>query len=127
MIPLLAAATPVTFVQTADAARSRHFYAETLALPLGPQDAFATVYDLGGTILRVTEIAGFTAGPHPVLGWKVDDIAGAVTALTASGVTFTIYPGVGQDALSIWTAPGGGAKVAWFNDPDGNVLSLTQS
>jgi catechol 2,3-dioxygenase-like lactoylglutathione lyase family enzyme len=123
----LAAATPVTFIITADAARSRAFYAETLALRLGPQDAFATVYDLAGTILRVTEVKDFTAGPHPVLGWKVADIVATVTALTARGVAFTIYPGFGQDAQGIWTAPGGAAKVAWFNDPDGNVLSLTQS
>lgn len=127
MTAALAVATPVTFVITADAARSRGFYAETLGLPLGAQDDFATVYDLAGTILRVTEVPGFVAGPHPVLGWKVADIAAIVTALTAAGVSFTIYDGFGQDALGIWTSPDGVAKVAWFNDPDGNVLSLTQS
>ena len=122
----LAFATPVTFIMTADAARSRAFYAETLALPLGAQDDFAVVYGLGNTILRVTEISDFAAGPHPALGWRVDDIAAVVAALTAKGVAFTIYEGFGQDASGIWTAPGGVAKVAWFNDPDGNVLSLTQ-
>lgn len=123
----LAVATPVTFIITTDAARARRYYAETLGLPLGPQDDFATVYDLGHAILRVTEVTGFTAGPHPVLGWKVADIAATVAELTAKGVAFTLYPGFGQDALGIWTAPDGKAKVAWFNDPDGNVLSLTQS
>jgi catechol 2,3-dioxygenase-like lactoylglutathione lyase family enzyme len=123
----LAVAMPVTFIITADAARSRAFYETTLGLKLGPQDAFATVYDLAGTILRVTEVPGFAAGPHPVLGWKVADITATVTALTAKGVAFTIYPGFGQDALGVWTAPDGKARVAWFNDPDGNVLSLTQS
>lgn len=123
----LTSATPVTFILTADPNASRAFYADTLDLPLGPQDAFATVYDLGHCILRVTEIPGFTAGPHPVLGWKVEDIGATVEALTAKGVTFTIYDGFGQDAFGIWTAPDGTAKVAWFNDPDGNVLSLTQS
>jgi catechol 2,3-dioxygenase-like lactoylglutathione lyase family enzyme len=123
----LASATPVTFILTGDPAASQAFYTDTLGLPLGPQDAFATVYDLGSCILRVTDIPGFSAGPHPVLGWKVDDIAASVAALTAKGVTFTIYEGFGQDPLGIWTAPDGSAKVAWFNDPDGNVLSLTQS
>ena len=66
------------------------------------------------------------AHPHPVLGWNVDDIAGAVEALTNNGVTFTIYEGMGQDALGIWTSPDGKAKVAFFTDPDGNVLSLSQ-
>ena len=123
----LTSATPVTFILTADPVSSRAFYTDTLGLPLGPQDAFATVYDLGHCILRVTEIPGFTAGPHPVLGWKVEDIGETVAALTAKGVTFTVYEGFGQDALGIWTAPDGSAKVAWFNDPDGNVLSLTHS
>ena len=123
----LTSATPVTFILTADPVASRAFYADTLGLPLGPQDAFATVYDLGHCILRVTEIPGFTAGPQPVLGWKIEDIGATVAALTAKGVTFTIYDGFGQDTLGIWTAPDGSAKVAWFNDPDGNVLSLTHS
>ncbi len=126
-MPSLAAATPVTFVITADAARSKSYYSGTLELPPGVQDDFAVVYDLAGTILRVTEVPGFTAGSHPVLGWSVADIAATVSHLTARGVTFTIYEGYGQDALGIWTAPDGIAKVAWFNDPDGNVLSLTQA
>jgi catechol 2,3-dioxygenase-like lactoylglutathione lyase family enzyme len=112
---------------TANADVSREFYERVLALPLGPQDDFATVYDLGATTLRITAIDDFKPGPHPVLGWHVADIAATVGDLTAKGVTFTIYPGFGQDQLGIWTSPDGSAKVAWFNDPDGNVLSLTQS
>ncbi|MFZ4689743.1 MAG: VOC family protein [Polymorphobacter sp.] len=122
----LANARPVTFIMTRDATVSRGFYEKMLGLPLGPQDDFATVYDLGHTTLRVTHIPDWQAGPHPALGWHVTDIAATVTALTAAGVVFTIYDGFGQDALGIWTAPDGSAKVAWFNDPDGNVLSLTQ-
>ena len=77
--------------------------------------------------MRVTHIPGFAASPHPALGWHITDIAATATELGARGVQFTIYNGMGQDALGIWTAPGSGAKIAWFNDPDGNVLSLTQS
>jgi hypothetical protein len=62
-----------------------------------------------------------------VLGWQVPDIAQAIRDLTSKGVTMTIYEGYGQDALGVWTSPDGKAKVAWFNDPDGNVLSLTES
>ena len=66
------------------------------------------------------------APPHTVLGWQVQDIAAAVLALSAMGVKFTIYDGFGQDHLGIWTAPGSCDQVAWFLDPDGNNLSLTQ-
>jgi catechol 2,3-dioxygenase-like lactoylglutathione lyase family enzyme len=120
-------ARPVTFIMTTDPAASRGFYEGTLGLPLGPQDDHATVYDLGGATLRVTHIPGFAAAPHSVLGWHVADIAAAVTELRAKGIAFTIYEGFGQDELGIWTAPDNGAKVAWFNDPDGNVLGLTQN
>ncbi|KAB7648965.1 VOC family protein [Polymorphobacter fuscus] len=123
----LATATPVTFVMTTDAERSRRFYAETLSLPLGTQDEYAMVYDLAGTILRITEVPQFAAGPHPVLGWKVADVVAIAGELRARGVTFTIYDGLDQDQDGIWTAPDGAAQVAWFNDPDGNVLSLTKS
>ena len=67
------------------------------------------------------------AHPHPVLGWNVDDIAAAAEALRDRGVEFTIYEGMGQDALGIWTAPDGKTKVAFFADPDGNVLTLSQA
>ena len=122
----LAVARTVTFIMTTDVAASRDFYHGTLALPLGPQDDFATVYDLGVATLRVTHIPGFAAAPHPALGWHVADIAASVGELNIRGVRFTLYDGMGQDALGIWTAPGG-AKIAWFKDPDGNVLSLTQN
>ncbi len=123
----LASAKAVTFIMTRNRAVAEVYYSGTLGLTRLPGDDFAAVYDLAGTILRITEIADWTAGAHPALGWHVDDIVDVVTALTAKGVIFTVYEGYGQDALGIWTAPDGNAKVAWFNDPDGNVLSLTQS
>ena len=123
---IIASAKPVNFVMTVDAARSRPYYTEMLGLALGQQDDFATVYDPAGTILRVTEVPDFGADPHPVLGWSVADMTAAVTKLAARGVVFTVHDGFGQDALGIWTAPDGGAKVAWFNDPDGKVLSMTK-
>lgn len=122
----LAAATPVTFVITADRKVAEAFYGETLGLKRVPSDEFAAVYDLASVPLRLTEVPGHTPSAHPVLGWTVADIEATVDALAAKGVKFSIYEGMGQDARGIWTSPDGSAKVAFFADPDGNGLSLTQ-
>jgi catechol 2,3-dioxygenase-like lactoylglutathione lyase family enzyme len=118
---------PVCFVLTADRARARLFYADVLGLRLLGEDVHAATFDLGNrTPLRLTQIEGHKPNGHTVLGWHVADIAAATRALTAKGVSFTIHDGFGQDADGVWHSPDGGAKVAWFCDPDGNVLSLTQ-
>jgi len=123
----LAQAIPVTFILTADRERAKPFYAGALGLPMLHEDDFAVTFSLaGGATMRLTALPDHTALAHTVLGWKVDDIAGAVAELRQKGVTFRIYDGFGQDADGVWAAPGGGAKVAWFCDPDGNVLSLTE-
>jgi catechol 2,3-dioxygenase-like lactoylglutathione lyase family enzyme len=119
----LADAAPIAFIITRDRKTSEAFYGETLGLRRLPGDAFAAVFDLAGVKLRVTEVPGHAASPHAVLGWRVADIEATADALAARGVAFTIYEGMGQDARGIWTAPGGGARVAFFPDPDGNVLS----
>lgn len=123
----LAAQTPVTFVITRDRRIAEPFYRDTLGLPLVVDDGFAAVFDLAGVDLRVTEVPDHTPAAHPVLGWRVADIVGTATALAERGVMFTIYEGMGQDERGIWTAPDGKTKVAFFNDPDGNGLSLTQA
>jgi len=123
----LLSANPVAFILTADRTRAKPFYAGALGLPILSEDDFAVTLDLGaGMTIRLTDLPGHTAAQHTVLGWGVADIAAAAAALRAKGVTFRIYEGFGQDADGIWSPPGGGAKVAWFTDPDGNVLSLTQ-
>ncbi len=124
---MLNAAKPVTFIQTRNAAAALAFYRDTLGLTHVVNDGFANVFDLAGTTLRVTEIPDWTAGVHPALGWHVADMVATMAALKAKGVAFLIYPGMGMEEDGYWTAPGGVAKVAWFNDPDGNLLSLTQS
>jgi catechol 2,3-dioxygenase-like lactoylglutathione lyase family enzyme len=123
----LAAAKPVTFVITKDRKVAEAVYGETLGLTRLPGDDFAAVYDLTGVTLRLTEVPDHAPSAHPVLGWHVADIAATVQMLVGKGVHFNIYDGMGQDALGIWTAPDGSAKVAFFNDPDGNGLSLTQA
>jgi catechol 2,3-dioxygenase-like lactoylglutathione lyase family enzyme len=119
--------TPVTFVNVADRERGLTFYRDTLGLELRSTDEFGLFLALDGALLRMTALPDYKAGPHPVLGWNVADLAASVRALRDRGVAFTVYPGMGQDELGIWTSPDGQAKVAWFADPDGNVLSLSQA
>lgn len=120
-------AQPVTFVLTANRAKAVPFYRDVLGLRLMGEDSHAATFDLGNrTPLRLTDIADHRASGHTVVGWHVADIRAAITALRSKGVEFQIYDGFGQDADGVWSSPDGGAKVAWFNDPDGNGLSLTQ-
>jgi catechol 2,3-dioxygenase-like lactoylglutathione lyase family enzyme len=123
---MLANASVMAFVATADAARSRAFYEETLGLKLLEDDMFALVFDLNGIMLRVQKVGEVVIAPYTALGWQVNDIAAEVRALAGRGVSFLRFDGMGQDELGVWNAPGGAAKVAWFKDPDGHTLSLTQ-
>jgi catechol 2,3-dioxygenase-like lactoylglutathione lyase family enzyme len=122
---VLTAAGLVAFTATTDLARSHAFYGDVLGLRHVESTPFANVYDAEGTSLRVTLVDRLAPAPYTVLGWLVPDIAAAMADLARRGVTFERYAGIHQDAAGAWTAPGG-ARIAWFRDPDGNVLSLTQ-
>ena len=123
----LLSANPVAFILTTDRTRAKPFYAGALGLPILSEDDFAVTFDLGeGMTIRLTDLPDHKGAQHTVLGWGVADIRSSVAELKAKGVTFRIYDGFGQDADGVWSPPGGGAQVAWFTDPDGNVLSLTQ-
>jgi catechol 2,3-dioxygenase-like lactoylglutathione lyase family enzyme len=115
----------VAFVPIRDADRARGFYRDTLGLRLQSEDRFALVFDAGGTPLRATLAGEFQAQRFTVLGWQVRDAAATARRLSAAGVYFERYPGMEQDELGLWSAPGG-ARVAWFRDPDGNILSLSE-
>ena len=120
-------APPVAFVITAHRTRSKLFYAGVLGLRVLGEDDHAVTFDLGNrTPMRLTTVPGHKPSSHTVLGWHVADIRAAVRDLKAKGAEFQVYDGYGQDGDGVWSSPDGGAKVAWFNDPDGNVLSLTQ-
>lgn len=121
---MLEASKIMAFIATADAARALSFYEGILGLTLVADEEYALVFDAGGTELRLQKVAEVTPAKYTWLGWHVDDITDTVDALTGKGVTFERYPGMGQDDLGIWSV--GGAKVAWFKDPDGNLLSLAQ-
>jgi catechol 2,3-dioxygenase-like lactoylglutathione lyase family enzyme len=122
----LAGAQLVAFVSATDAGRAKRFYGELLGLPLVEQTPFACVFQTPNAELRVTLVEALEPAPYTVLGWKVGDIEGACRDLRARGISPLSYDGVEQDELGIWRSPGG-ARVAWFADPDGNVLSLTQA
>jgi catechol 2,3-dioxygenase-like lactoylglutathione lyase family enzyme len=122
---LMHSAPLMAFVGTAKPAMALAFYRDALQLPLMADEPFALVFDAHGTMLRVTKVEQVKAAPYTVLGWQVDDILAAAKELAERGVTFEKYDGLKQDRSVVWTSPSG-AKVAWFKDPDGNVLSLTQ-
>jgi predicted enzyme related to lactoylglutathione lyase len=121
----LGSADLIAFVPTKDMGKARPFYERTLGLPMEGQSPVACAFRAGGVLLRVIVVEQLTPFPFTLLGWSVDDIAATVAALTARGVAFDRFEGVEQDELGVWRSPGG-ARVAWFKDPDGNTLSLTQ-
>jgi len=113
------------FVPSTDLARSEAFYASVLGLPVRELTPYALVLDGLGTELRVTLVNERPTADYTVLGWVVDDLDASVRDLVARGVRFLRYEGMDQDALGAWRSPSG-ARIAWFSDPDGNVLSLQQ-
>jgi catechol 2,3-dioxygenase-like lactoylglutathione lyase family enzyme len=115
----------ICFVATRDVASARKFYETTLGLKCVSEDPFAIVFDVNGTMLRVQKVKELTPAKYTALGWEVADIAARIQELSKKGVQFERFPGLQQDELGVWTSPAG-AKVAWFKDPDGNVLSLTE-
>jgi catechol 2,3-dioxygenase-like lactoylglutathione lyase family enzyme len=125
-MPLLSTSPIIAFIATTDAARSKEFYRDQLGLPLVSEDGFALVFDAAGTMLRVQRVKDARVAQYTVLGWQVPDIAAKVEELEKAGVHFEHYGFPDQDEKGIWTAPGSGAKVAWFKDPDENILGLTQ-
>lgn len=122
---MLAASKLMGFVPTRDSVKARDFYENKLGFQFVSDDPFALVMKAGETAIRVAKAKDFTAAPYTVMGWQVSDIEAVVKWLTQRDVAFEKYPFVQDRELGIWTAPGGD-KVAWFKDPDGNVLSVSQ-
>ena len=115
----------VAFLPTTDYAKARAFFEGILGLRFVSQDNFALVMDADGIMLRITKVRDHTPREYTILGWKVSGIEEVVAALEKRGVKFEKYGFLEQDKLGVWTAPGGD-KVAWFKDPDGNILSVSQ-
>lgn len=115
----------VAFIPTKDSTRARSFYEDVLGLRFVSDDPFALVMDANGTTVRIAKLKDFTPAPYTILGWEVSNIQDVSQNLIKKGIVFERYGGAQQDNLGIWTSPGG-ARVAWFKDPDGNVLSISQ-
>ena len=113
------------FVPTRNPKQARKFYKDLLGLTLISEDDYALEFDANGTILRVTIVQEFTPQSFTVLGWSVPDISEVIKLLNQQGIECNKYDFLEQDKSGVWNSPGG-SKVAWFNDPDGNVLSLTE-
>jgi catechol 2,3-dioxygenase-like lactoylglutathione lyase family enzyme len=122
---MLASSKTVGFIQVADGARARAFYEGVLGLAL-KDDGFALVAEFPGSVLRITTLPDWKAGEHPVFGFVVPDAHGAAADLAGRGVEMIRYTFLGeaQGADGVWTGPDG-TQVAWFKDPDGNLLSIT--
>jgi catechol 2,3-dioxygenase-like lactoylglutathione lyase family enzyme len=122
---MLAQCDLVAFLATIAPTRAKAFYRDKLGLTFIEESPFALVFDAGGRMLRIQKVAALVPPSHTALGWGVADIGDAMASLAGRGVRFELYAGLPQDAQGVWTTPQG-ARVAWFKDPDGNVLSLTQ-
>ena len=126
---MLGSADVVAFVPTRDSAEARRFYGDVLGLELVSEDAFALVFSANGVPLRVVDVSrvdGFAPAPFTILGWNVPSVEDAARELAAKGVCFERFPGMQQNPIGVWESPSG-ARVAWFKDPDGNILSISQT
>lgn len=121
---------PIGFIPTVQAEAARTFYEKTLGLTFISDDGFAQVFHMGPSgdlTLRVVRVApaSFHPAPYTILGWETQDIERTTAHMQSNGVVFERFPNLPQDERGIWTAPGGD-RIAWFKDPDGNTLSVSQ-
>ncbi|NNE65345.1 MAG: VOC family protein [Pyrinomonadaceae bacterium] len=121
---MLSNATAICLVATIDGSKARPFYEETLGLKCLTEDEFAIVFELKDTVLRVQKVPEFTPHEFTSHGWRVEDIESEINELNSRGVEFVRFRCFEQDGLGIWDTPG--ARIAWFRDPDGNLLSLSE-
>jgi len=114
----------MAFIPVRDLDAAKSFYGGVLGLPVSGEDPYAVVLDAGGTMLRLARVDDFQPQPFTVAGWQVPDLSTSIDDLVNRGVEFINFEGMDQDEKGTWTTPGGD-QVAWFKDPDGNILSLT--
>ena len=122
---MLAHCDIIAFIATAQSEQAKVFYSQVLELPLLEETPFALVFNAHGTMLRIQKVETLTKAGYTALGWHVGDLDEAVEVLRRRGILFERYAGLPQDEQGIWTTPEGN-KIAWFSDPDGNTLSLTE-
>ncbi len=125
---MLGDAELIAFVPTRDPKKARGFYERTLGLEFVSEDLFAIVLSANGVTVRITNVSNveeFRPFPFTILGWRVVGVEKTVRELGEKRVVFERFGGLEQDGLGIWRSPSG-AAVAWFKDPDGNILSVTE-
>ena len=125
---MLGSADLIAFVPTRDPAKARNFYEKILGLIFISEDPFALVFNAHGTTLRianVSEVSAFRPAPFTIVGWQVTNVSDTAGDLFKKGIRFERFPEMNQDTQGVWESPSG-ARVAWFKDPDGNILSITQ-
>jgi predicted enzyme related to lactoylglutathione lyase len=115
----------IAFASTTDMVKARTFYESALGLAIVDVNPYACVFNAHGTMLRITAVTEVAHPGYTVLGWRVTGISETIARLESRGVGFARYDGMEQDAQGVWTTPNGD-RIAWFSDPDGNVLSLTE-
>jgi len=122
---MLESAKLVAFAGITDSARAARFYRDTLGLAIRSEDDFALVLDANGVELRLQKVRALTPAGFTTLGWEVRDVDAVATALEEQGISLERYRWLEHDARGVWLAPSG-ARIAWFRDPDGNLLSVAQ-
>lgn len=115
----------IAFLSTSRPADSREFYQQKLGMLFMGEDPNFLIFDSNGTVLRIQKVGSYTPGPQTALGWEVSDLVHEVEELRAAGIPMLRRSGLEQDQQGIWTAPDG-TMVVWFQDPDGNVLTLSE-
>ena len=114
----------MAFIPVSNLSAAQSFYEDVLGLPVKETGPYAVVLDAGGTVLRLAKVDDLQPQPFTIAGWQVPDMGKSIESLRSRGVECIRYEGMDQDERGIWTTPGGD-QIAWFNDPDGNTLSLT--
>jgi len=116
----------VAFINIRDPERAKPFYRDVLGLPLmGEELPYSLIFNANGTMLRLAIDPEAKPIRGTILCWRVTRIEDTMQQLMHAGVIFERWDFIPQDEMGIWTTPTG-AKVAWFKDPDGNLLSVSQ-
>ena len=123
---MLSSARSSIFLATTKATEAQDFYTNLLGLKFVEDNEFALVFHMAGAELRISKVAEFMPQPFTVLDWQVSDIKSAVAEMKNKGISFVTYDFMEQDEDGIWTVPNDSTKIAWFKDPDNNVLSISQ-
>lgn len=120
-------ATPIAFVYTVDRERALEFYQGVLGLAVRDSDAYGDNIALEHALMRLTVLPDHKPSPHPVIGWEITGIETFARELQRRGVSFSRFPGMEQDELGIWTSPDSKSRLAFFLDPDGNMIMVSET